>query len=59
MRESAVHDYGTVIAECGFVTPASKRHFPYNVCVSEESSSGLGPCRTCELNRKGRRKLCV
>ena len=59
MRERAVHDYGTVLRECWFVTRASKRHFPYSVCVSEEYSSGLGQCRTCELNRRRRQKLCV
>jgi hypothetical protein len=37
MRERAVHDYGTVVGKCWFVTRASKRHFPYNVCISEES----------------------
>ena len=43
-----------------YVNCASQRHFHSNVCVTEESSTGLVRLQACELSGKGETKAtCV
>ena len=57
--EFAIHCAWLRDCDCGMmVFCASQRYFPYNVLVTEESSTGVVRFQACELYRRERQKPC-
>jgi hypothetical protein len=51
---------GIAFSTDGSLICASQRHFHYNVCAIEESSTGLVRFQACEMNiREDRMHVCV